>query len=365
MAKAYLSRALFFLSAILAASAHAHHSVWTHFDVSRTIEIEGTLVDFKLRSPHSSLVVDGTAYVDGVRQGNEIERWEIESGSLPLLRRMGMDSDTLEPGERIRVVAWPNNKPGFKFVFSETFTTGDGRVFSSEQTTPLEAPPRENLSAAVGFARIEGRWQAPVLLSSEEGTPLPLNEAGQAAWNNYDPKLSPANTCETQSLPAVFNAPYLYDIRIDGEEVVLHHQIYDVRRTLQIGAEPALVDTSGLFGIASARVEDETLVVESRGYPPSAWGLAIAVTINGAGADIPSSELKTVTERYTVSEDGQTLFVEYTVDDPAYLTGSYTGRVDHARVPDDAPMYPYECDVESASMFSRDPGEAPLPVGNE
>ncbi|MGY8789556.1 MAG: DUF6152 family protein, partial [Pseudomonadales bacterium] len=37
----------------------AHHSFSLHFDMSTRIEIRGTVVDFKLRSPHASMVVDG------------------------------------------------------------------------------------------------------------------------------------------------------------------------------------------------------------------------------------------------------------------------------------------------------------------
>ena len=82
----------------------------------------------------------------------------------------------------------------------------------------------------------------------------------------------------------------------------------------------------------------------------------------GGGADVPSSVDKTVTERYSVSEDGQTLVLEYTVSDPVYLSADYSARLELTRVPDGTAMYPYECDLESASMWSRTAGDAPLAV---
>ena len=45
---------------------------------------------------------------------------------------------------------------------------------------------------------------------------------------------------------------------------------------------------------------------------------------------------------------------EYTVKDPVYLSAPFSHRVEWARLASDTPVYPYDCDVESASQFSRD-----------
>jgi hypothetical protein len=54
---------------------------------------------------------------------------------------------------------------------------------------------------------------------------------------------------------------------------------------------------------------------------------------------------------------------EYTLYDPVYMSRPHTARIPIARVSDDVPMYPYECDVDAASMFSRRPGESLLRDG--
>jgi hypothetical protein len=77
----------------------------------------------------------------------------------------------------------------------------------------------------------------------------------------------------------------------------------------------------------------------------------------GNGADVPSSAQKAVRERYSVSDDGSTLTVEYTIADLMYLTEPYTSRVELTRVPEGTQMYPYDCDVESAGMWSRTIGD--------
>ena len=72
------------------------------------------------------------------------------------------------------------------------------------------------------------------------------------------------------------------------------------------------------------------------------------------GAVIPSSNRKTLKERFSVTPDGGTLVYAYTLYDPVYMTEPFEGRVELTRVPDDVQMHAYDCDVESASQFSRD-----------
>jgi hypothetical protein len=159
----------------------------------------------------------------------------------------------------------------------------------------------------------------------------------------------------------VFNAPgYFVDIRFGDDNVVIRNEAYDVRRTVPLGDEFQLADPKGQWGRVRGHIDGDALVVESRDYPPSKWGLGAATQINGGGADVPSSEQKTVTERFSVSADALTLVYEYTLFDPVYMREPHHARVELARVPDDARMIPYNCNVEAASMFSRDPGQSLL-----
>ena len=74
----------------------------------------------------------------------------------------------------------------------------------------------------------------------------------------------------------------------------------------------------------------------------------------GAGADVPSSPQKKVIERYSVSSDGGTLSVDYTLEDPLYLAEPYSGHVELVRVADDEPLHEYACELDNAARFSRD-----------
>ncbi len=71
---------------------------------------------------------------------------------------------------------------------------------------------------------------------------------------------------------------------------------------------------------------------------------------------------RTLTERFSVSRDGRTLFYDYRLEDPVYLTEAKRGRVELTRVPAETAMFPYVCDLESARMWSRTRGDAALRI---
>jgi len=351
------------LAGLLTCSVLAHHSVTTHFDMTRSIEIRGVVVDFKLRSPHASLVVDGQSYVDGVLQDESVQRWEIESSAAPGLRAMGIAPDTFKPGEAITVLAAPNRQPGFRFVNSSNFIAADGTRYSRASAERVQTAASDSVVALEGVARMAGRWSAPGAFARPEGTPLPLNSAGLAARDAYDPKLSPANTCEAMNFPDLFNAPYLFDVQVNGNELLIHNQPWEVLRRIPLTNEAVVTEPAGAFGLVRGRIEGSSVILDSERYPPSRWGLGSATQFLGSGTDLPSSERKQLSERFTLSADGLTLNYDYTLTDPVYLSQPFNGRLQFVRVTADTPMYPYDCEEESAAMFSRRPGDQQLKVG--
>jgi len=81
-------------------SMSAHHS-YSSYDTTRVVEIEGTIEDFQMISPHSLLTVrdrDGRAYTFEWLATNGMKRW-------------GIESDTLKKGEH--VVAGGNPRRDF------------------------------------------------------------------------------------------------------------------------------------------------------------------------------------------------------------------------------------------------------------
>jgi hypothetical protein len=216
------------------------------------------------------------------------------------------------------------------------------------------APP-----AAAGLA---GRWQQPLLNLPAESPKFRLNDAGEAAWRAFDHAASPANTCEPMNVPSVFLAPFfMFELTLDAERVTLRNEAYNVVRTVPLTGPSTAVDPSGQFGRATARIVDGVLTVESRDFPPSRWGLGHDEALGGA--DLPSSEKKTLTETFAVSPDGRTLAYAYRLFDSTYMSEPYVGQIELTRAPDETPIHAYECDAESAAMWSRSRNDPPLRVG--
>jgi hypothetical protein len=341
--------------------AAAHHSITANFDQSREVEIHGTVVDFNYVSPHASMVIDGIAYENGEALSDEPERWEIESSAVKGLAARGIMADTFQPGDRIVVRGAPHRRDGFNRVNSSTFLGPGGGPLN------LNAPPRPAVAAAPnveGVLRVAGRYTPP-FQPAGDASALQLNAAGLAAWQAYDQNDSPANTCEPMSIPVVMNAPsYYIDVRFGDEEVVVRNEAYDVHRTVPLGDEFAPADPDGQWGEVRGRIEGDTVVIESRNYPPSRWGLGAATQINGGGADVPASAEKTIVETLSVSEDGLELIYDYVLFDPVYMSAEHSARIRMRRVADDAPMVPYDCNAAAARQFSRARDESVLSPGN-
>ena len=80
---------------------YAHHSFAATYHEDRTVKIEGTLVQFQFRNPHSFVQVDAPDS-KGVMQ-----RWGVEWGGAGQLGGQGVDRYTLKAGDHIIITGNP------------------------------------------------------------------------------------------------------------------------------------------------------------------------------------------------------------------------------------------------------------------
>lgn len=85
--------------------AFAHHNFAPGYVMDREMTIEGTLVQFAYKSPHSFL------YVDISDQRGKLRRWAVEWASGAILAREGVKVETLKPGDKIIVTGNPGRDP--------------------------------------------------------------------------------------------------------------------------------------------------------------------------------------------------------------------------------------------------------------
>lgn len=91
----------------LAVPMGAHHFFSTDYFEGQRATIEGEVVRFEYRNPHSELVV-------AVRTGDGVEQWRVEWDAALHLSRTGVAADTLAPGQRVVISGSPGRDPAAK-----------------------------------------------------------------------------------------------------------------------------------------------------------------------------------------------------------------------------------------------------------
>src|SRR5687768_2258121 len=102
-------------------AAYAHHSYAATYDVSHEIKLEGKLVQFVYRNPHSFVHLQAPDE-KGVQQ-----RWAVEWSGTGQLAEAGVTRDTLKVGDAVSVVGRPSRVPGeFRVLMVSLKRPADG-----------------------------------------------------------------------------------------------------------------------------------------------------------------------------------------------------------------------------------------------
>ena len=118
-----------------AGSAYAHHSQAAQYDTSKTVKIEGTLVQFQFRNPHTFIQVEAPD------ETGEKVRWSIEWGGVGQLNGQGVTRMTLKYGDPVIITANPSRTPNDRKLHMLTLLrTSDGFGWG---TRPGEVIPLE------------------------------------------------------------------------------------------------------------------------------------------------------------------------------------------------------------------------------
>ena len=89
------------LGASFTATAFAHHSFTATYDENAEIAIEGKLVQFMFRNPHSFV------HVMAPNENGEMQRWAVEWGGSSQLSNQGLANATLRPGDVVEISGNP------------------------------------------------------------------------------------------------------------------------------------------------------------------------------------------------------------------------------------------------------------------
>ena len=100
-----IRRVLFLVVAVLLAAgsaAYAHHSYAATYDTSKEIKIEGKIVQFMYRNPHSFV------HIEAADDKGTLQRWAIEWSGGGQLANQGVTKDSLKVGDRVVITGRPS-----------------------------------------------------------------------------------------------------------------------------------------------------------------------------------------------------------------------------------------------------------------
>jgi len=114
---------------VLWATAAAHHSFGAVYLESDMIEVDGTIVEFQYKNPHSWVHVRGSE-----RSGLGEERvYSAEWVSTSQLENEGITKTTLKPGDKVRIWGSPSKNPSDYRMHLKRMERSDGWQWRGRQ----------------------------------------------------------------------------------------------------------------------------------------------------------------------------------------------------------------------------------------
>jgi len=114
---------IFALTAVLAGAtaAYAHHSFGATYEVSKQLKVEGKLVQFIYRNPHSFV------HVEAPDAEGAMQRWAVEWGGTAQLAGAGVKRDSLKVGDKVVIVGRPSRVPNeYRMLMVNLVRPSDG-----------------------------------------------------------------------------------------------------------------------------------------------------------------------------------------------------------------------------------------------
>ena len=281
---------------------NAHHSSAPFYDRSREVEVEGEITEVLWQNPHIRFRL----------RDDEGRDWDIETTSVSVMSRWGLDGDVVEAGSRVRVA-------GSGGIRSDTAMWVTNMLLPSGQEVLLSSRPRwtdntigEDLRAEIAADPELGLFRVWTSAGRLWNNDYPVTEYARAARAQWDPVADePTANCAPKGMAFIMENPYPMEFVDEGDRILLYIEEYDLVRTIYMNPEAASMEPApSLLGHSVGRWEGDTLVVETTriDYP------------HFDKRGIPQTEAVRNLEHFSVNEEGSRLEYMVTVTDPTIFT---------------------------------------------
>ncbi len=342
------------LAAVIATAALAHHSPFVHYESRDIREVEGEVVGFEWRNPHTRFDVKEIG-TDG-----SVTVWNMEYSPPAILLRQGVTKDRFHVGTKLKFAGYKAKDSNTMFITNILFPDG------TENYNDEYAPPRwtagksdkkigEALvdyqkrkiaeAATVSTAGIFRVWandfndRTPNKLFASAGK-LPLTDYAQQIKTKWNPVSdNPYIFCKS-GMPASMDQVHPMEFSKVGDDIRLRVEEYDVVRTIHMkGTPPRKGVKAGPNGYSLGHWEGDTLVIETTNidYP---W-------FDKYGT--PQSPDLRLVERFSLTADKSRLDYMVTVTDPKVFSAPVVMKRQWLWVPGEV-VKPYNCKFSKSDL---------------
>jgi hypothetical protein len=311
----------------VATTVSAHHSFAGQFDNTKSMEIEGELLEVRWSNPHAHMKVR-------VMTNGKAVDWTLETAGASQMVRSGVVKEFLVVGQKVRVAGWPPVTSA-REMHATNLLTPDGKElilfrgatpkFGNRGTGSYDYARRregDKTRPELGLFRI---WSftgvSPFLVPEDVNanfnlTTYPMTDAAKQSVAKFNrTRDNPTLNCKAKGMPMIMENPYPFAISKKGNDIQIQIEEYDLVRTIHMNQTAAPRGTRpSLLGYSVGRMEGNTLVVTTTNINYK-W-------FDQAG--IPQSEQSSLVERFTPTADGSRLDYTVTVTDPVNFTRPVT-----------------------------------------
>jgi hypothetical protein len=220
----------------------------------------------------------------------------------------------------------------------------DGRMMALAAGAGLALVLAGQATAAPAKSGLNGMWTVDQDYFDRPKAPLPLTPEGQALREAKTKAIAAGDvigeggkTCAPHGMPSMMANEFALEFLETPGRVTIINEAATLVRTVYLNKKVHTDDVEPSYnGHSIGHWEGNTLVIDT-------------VNFNDKGDVLGFIGVKSSTthlvERYHVENGGKTLVGEFTFTDPRYLTRPATIRATYRRLPDDAELWEYACEI--------------------